>query len=372
VPLPHNIFFREDGVSQLVDSAVKISKERNSARLTSYRDSLRAKGLNGLRHALPNNLCDLTIVISTFNRGPFVEMNVDWLLREIGIANLNVNCVVVDNASTDDTYDLLSKFFHNKSFSYKCNSANTGMLGNLRQSSILNESKYVWLIGDDDFIVPGAIERTLNAINENPGVPFLFHNFEVYHRESLGCHDSPKLFMGEAQVLGTSPRPSGLFPVNKIAEEHDNLFTAIYPIVFKSDVLAACFNYPFDGVPFENLVESVPTTKMILGNYRYSEAYWFEEPGINGNAHNSWSVHRPRWHLVLMPKVFDLARDAGVNPNKILSWTKLHLPLFYDSIEVSVSQKVPAHLSLPCDMDNAYRVFWEKIRIPNELVVFSD
>jgi len=372
VPLPHHIFFGEGAVTRSTDAAVGISRIRAAACLAAQREHLRAQALSGLRGDVPHERRDLAVVISTFNRGPFVEMNVNWLLRKIEVARLNVQCVVVDNASTDDTFDRLSRFAGNRSFTYICNPANVGMLGNLRVSSALDVAKYVWLTGDDDFIVPGAIERTLAGIVEHPGVPFFFHNFEVYHREKLGPRDSPDTFMREAQVMAKTPRPAGLYSVNKIADEHDNLFTAIYPIVFRSDVLAACFNYPFDGVPFGNLVESVPTTKIILGSYRYCEAYWFDRPGVAGNAHNSWASHRPRWHLVLMPEVFDLARDAGVNPQKIWDWTKIHLALFNDAVRIAIGKKTPAHLSVPCDTDNAFRVFRESVKVPKALAVVSE
>ena len=371
VPLPHSIFYGEDGTTAAIEAAIGMSRERGVARLAAEREQLRADMLSRLRNELPHGQCDLAILISTFNRGPFVEMNVGWLLRTIEAAGLNVRCIVVDNTSTDDTYDRLSKFLGHRSFTYVCNSANVGMLGNLKVSSALNAAKYVWLTGDDDFIVPGAIERTLAAITEHPGVPFLFHNFEVYHREKLGSRDSPDIFMREAQTMAKTPRPAGLYPVNQIADEHDNLFTAIYPIVFRSDILAACFNYPFDGIPFDNLVESVPTSKIILGHYRYCKAYWFDQPGIAGNAHNSWAAHRPRWHLVLMPEVLDLARDAGVNPQKVRDWTKIHLDLFNDAVRIAVNRKQVAHLSIPGDTDNAFRVFRESAGIPKDLRVVS-
>jgi glycosyltransferase involved in cell wall biosynthesis len=372
VPLPHRIFFGEGAVTRSIEAAVEISRVRVAACLLAEREHLRARALTGLRGEIPHEKCDLAVVISTFNRGPFVEMNVNWLLRKIEVARLNVRCVVVDNASTDDTFDRLSRFVGNRSFTYICNPANVGMLGNLRVASALDTAKYVWLTGDDDFIVAGAIERTLAGIVEHPGVPFLFHNFEVYHREKLNLLDSPDTFMREAQVMAKTPRPAGLHPVNEIADEHDNLFTAIYPIVFRSDVLAACFNYPFDGIPFGNLVESVPTTKIILESYRYCEAYWFDRPGIAGNAHNSWASHRPRWHLILMPEVFDLARDAGVNPQKIWDWTKIHLALFNDAVKIAIGKKTSAHLSVPCDTDNAFRVFRESVKVPKDLVVVSE
>src|SRR5205807_6072872 len=120
-------------------------------------------------------------------------------------------------------------------FAYVCNPANVGMLGNLRVCSTLDIAKHVWLIGDDDFIIPGAIERTVAVIREKPRIPVLLHNFGVYYRDRIRNGDRVERFISEIQVLAKTPAPTGLRRVNEIAAEHDNLFTAIYPIVMRSD-----------------------------------------------------------------------------------------------------------------------------------------
>jgi hypothetical protein len=252
-----------------------------------------------------------------------------------------------------------------------CNSANTGMLGNLRVCSSKVLAKYIWLTGDDDYIAHGAIQRTLEAIRSHPGISLLIHNFGVYHRECLGISDVPEHFFNEIQLLAPEPSPSGIYPVNVVAGEHDNLFTAIYPLVFRSDLLSACFNYPFDGIPFGNLVECVPTTKFILETLPYVDAYWFQEIGIVGNAHNSWSKHRPRWHLVLMPQILMLARDSGVDPHKVWKWSDIHRSLFFESAEIAENIQAPTHLSDPDDFIRASRFFRSIVNKPNSLKLSS-
>jgi hypothetical protein len=153
---------------------------------------------------------------------------------------------------------------------------------------------------------------------------------------------------------------SGLLPVNKIAEQHDNLFTAIYPIVFRQDIASACFNYTFDGKPFDNITESVPTSKIILGSYRFTTGFWFKEVGISGNAHNSWAGHRPRWHLIIMPQVLELARTAGVDSHKVWRWMQMHFKLFKESVEIAKLNKAKLNLNTQ-EIFNAEICFRQKI-----------
>jgi hypothetical protein len=145
--------------------------------------------------------------------------------------------------------------------------------------------------------------------------------------------------------LAAKPSPSGFYTVARIAEEHDNLFTAVYPIVFRSDLLAACFNYPFDRKPFIDLVEAVPTTKMLLESYASTQAYWCANVGIVGNLNNSWSVHRPRWHGVLMPQVLRLARAVGVDAIKLQEWSTLQLDLFREAERLARARNVSLDFS---------------------------
>ena len=93
------------------------------------------KALHHWRAALPRQEKTLAIVISTYNRAPFVEMNVRWLIDSLRALRADVQIVVVDNASTDDTVKRLSQFSGTENFSLIVNPQNTGMLGNLRVCS---------------------------------------------------------------------------------------------------------------------------------------------------------------------------------------------------------------------------------------------
>jgi len=369
--LPADIITGTSALQLGLDAAIRISKERRSAHQMSVDSCIQASLMRQFTYQMKLLRPELAIVISTFNRASFVSSNVAWVLEQIDHDDLPVSCIVVDNASTDDTCSRLNRFVTHPKFTLIQNANNTGILGNLRVCSAGLHATHIWMTGDDNFILPGAIQRTLKVIRQHPSIPLLIHNYGVYHREKFSLRDSPAQFVREMIELTSTPQSEGIHSINEIAGEHDNLFTAIYPIVFRSDVLSACFNYPFDGVPFGNLIESVPTTKIILGTYRYCDAYWFAESGIVGNAHNSWSKHRPRWHLVLMPQVFQLAREAGVDPRKIWLWTQAHKQLFDEAMDVSINLKVPAHIDLPKDIQQALIIFRERVDIDKRLITYS-
>jgi hypothetical protein len=166
----------------------------------------------------------------------------------------------VDNASTDDTEDRLAKFVGHRLFTYVRNPSNVGMLGNLRVCSTLMQARHVWAIGDDDFPLQDALAHLMRILESERATPFVFMNFGVYHRAVMTDGDSAEMFVAERRVLAPSPQPTGTYRVREAGQQHDNLFTAIYPIVFRADVFAAVFNHPFTGRPFRSLVECVPNS----------------------------------------------------------------------------------------------------------------
>lgn len=275
--------------------------------------------------------CLLRIVISTYNRGPFVEANVRWLLKRVIRQGGEVELVVVDNASTDDTARRLAKFIGAPGFTYLRNPANLGMLGNLGACAALPGAEYVWMIGDDDFIVPEQAVAVLDALKRHFGIPLLTVNFGVFHRDAYHDGDDPGRFVSEAHPLSPHPAASGVVPVSVAAIQHDNLFTAIYPIIWRADHAGAAFNHPFTGVPFGSLTESIPSTDYILSELGGAEIYWHAPVTIAGNLSNSWARYRPRWHGVLMPEALELARDVGVDPSVVGSWALTQRDLYVDA-----------------------------------------
>ena len=293
----------------------------------------------------------LRLLISTFNRRDFVSANVRWLLKEIiGPAAGEVDLVVVDGGSTDGTLRALRDIADPR-VRIVSSPVNVGMLGGWREASHLMGAEYVWVIGDDDFIRPEGLRAILAGLRAHPGVPFAFTNLSVYHRAALRAGDRPADLIAESRPVAEPTAADGLMSVRQAGEQTDNLFTAIYTIVWRADIWAAAYDHAFDQPAFSDLVEAIPCTDLILRRFAECDAFWRGDPAIAGNAHNSWSHWRPRWHGVVMPMAFALAREAGMDRVKLQAWADLHLKLFREALEIARERKVdpglePAQLAL--------------------------
>lgn len=113
----------------------------------------------------------LSICIPTYNRARYLSDVIAQLLPQIsGLPDDEVELLVSNNASTDKTIDILSQI-HAPNFRYWTNPTNIGGDRNFLKCIEEARGEYVWLVGDDDSILPTAVKTILSAIKEHrPGL----------------------------------------------------------------------------------------------------------------------------------------------------------------------------------------------------------
>jgi glycosyltransferase involved in cell wall biosynthesis len=116
----------------------------------------------------------LSICIPTFNRSRHLEN----CLHSICVARggQDIEVCVSDNASTDNTGDVVRSAAARMPLKYRCNPENLGMARNFLQVVAMASGEFVWLVGDDDLIMPDGIERVLRLIRSKPSIDFFYVN----------------------------------------------------------------------------------------------------------------------------------------------------------------------------------------------------
>lgn len=120
----------------------------------------------------------LSMCIPTYNGGDKLEICLDKLFTSIA-GNMDVEVIVSDNCSTDNTQEIIKKYKTNSCFRYYRNDTNVGFNGNLLLL-IDNYAKgdYCWVIGDDDFLDSDAISNVIKILkNEIPSHISISHRF---------------------------------------------------------------------------------------------------------------------------------------------------------------------------------------------------
>jgi glycosyltransferase involved in cell wall biosynthesis len=122
----------------------------------------------------------LLIYIPTYNRIKNLKFSIKRLLHELaGLEDL-ITIHISDNCSTDGTYNFLTSLKH-PSVKFSRNASNVGPARNLCLAFELSaEAEYTWIIGDDDFVLGGALRQLLGTIRGNQNIDFFFLNTLSY------------------------------------------------------------------------------------------------------------------------------------------------------------------------------------------------
>jgi glycosyltransferase involved in cell wall biosynthesis len=121
----------------------------------------------------------LEIFVITYNRSKFLEKTLMYL-KDSKFANFQIT--VQNNCSTDDTIEVFHSFQNNYGESFKSlklisNLFNFGPNVNFLKAIELSQSKYTWVLCDDDVINAADVDDVLKILHEE--------NFDLIH---VGAH----------------------------------------------------------------------------------------------------------------------------------------------------------------------------------------
>lgn len=147
-------------------------------------------------------MTSLSICIPTYNRSTFLK---ELLLNIISQMNHNiknqVEICISNNNSTDDTEYVVNEFIHDNPdicIQYSKNDQNIQAY-NFVKALELAKSPYVWIIGDDDHIRDGGIDKALEAISH--GADIIVSN--IYHYDRTMTRDLGIVRIFDASVQDT-------------------------------------------------------------------------------------------------------------------------------------------------------------------------
>ncbi len=113
----------------------------------------------------------LSVAIPTYRRPEYLAEALGSVAREAADAGSPVEVVVQDNASGDETEDAATSI-PGLAVSYACNETNLGPSENIVRVCERCTGDYVFILGDDDLLEPGALGRVIAHANSDlrPGV----------------------------------------------------------------------------------------------------------------------------------------------------------------------------------------------------------
>ncbi|MDE1154772.1 MAG: glycosyltransferase family 2 protein [Acidobacteriaceae bacterium] len=108
----------------------------------------------------------ISLTIPTYNRAPFLAELLEYLLPQFqAVAPGEVELIISDNCSQDATPEVIAGFQQRGlPIEYVRNEANVGADGNFAQCYRLARGQYVWVMGDDDILLPGSLPALVSLL----------------------------------------------------------------------------------------------------------------------------------------------------------------------------------------------------------------
>ncbi|TWR27566.1 glycosyltransferase [Mucilaginibacter pallidiroseus] len=256
----------------------------------------------------------LSICIPTYNRSAFLRSNLLSLFDQINDQENEVEVIISNNASTDDTDSVVAPYLHRANVTYQSQPVNLGAIKNILNVVERAKGEFCWIIGDDDFLMPGAVKNVLEVINKNSSIDFIYAKVtEIEIDEYLKY---PQPFHTEMVTNNTGLQ-------YKIIERWEKLLTPQYSIIFLGELMGSVFrralwvSYKLEDLdePYlSTLNTSYPHSVIFANTMIGRKAIYLETPSVLAMAGS-----RDWWHklgyitLVHVKSLLALYKSRGVS-----------------------------------------------------------
>jgi abequosyltransferase len=227
-----------------------------------------------------NNL--LSILIPTFNRAQFLDYSLG--LHIPLLKKYSIRIVVVDNASTDDTEQVVSQWAQNYDhLIYVKHRENIGGILNFEYALSYSQTKYVWMLGDTYEVDGTVIDFVLDTLSKNPG------QYDV-------------LMLNLGKRIKT--RTADYSDQNLLLNDLGGLMTCIAVSIIKKDLVADNVLRRYRPVWFTHaaiILEGISNRKFCIR--------WVQEKSVNGLIHPN--LVKTNWSNT--PKALEIACTDWTN-----------------------------------------------------------
>jgi|SRR5271157_1261519 len=179
----------------------------------------------------------ITVLITTYNYGRFIEQAIDSVLSQDFLPE-QTQILVIDDGSTDDTSERVKKY--GARIEYFCQ-PNGGQASALNFGFEKARGEIVALLDADDMFLPGKLARIAAAFRQDPALGMVYHCLQEWHMRT----DRRPLyhFVSISGDLAAAPDQMFLFvpqPTSAISFRRSSL-RPLLPIPERIRMMADCY-----------------------------------------------------------------------------------------------------------------------------------
>ena len=262
----------------------------------------------------------ISVCIPTYNRSKNLLDCLNSLLLQ---TNKNFEICISDNGSKEDTEKLIEPYKEKLNIRFSRNKENLGAALNFLKVASMSKSDFIWFLGDDDLLVPDAIENLTNLINKNSQCDFFWINsshLDISYIEKFDRPFDTKHLPKEMKTLSNLKVDKKLmfFDLIKHKIAFDYLL-GVFVCVFRRDG----WEKNLDIIDYEkiknksawsNFENTCFHIKIFCEAFKDSKSYFYSKPlSVNLHGVREWTSVYPIVEIVRIPEALDYYRSKGLN-----------------------------------------------------------
>lgn len=182
----------------------------------------------------------LGICIPNYNRIPELKRLIAEITSQIRAYNLNklVQLCISDDCSPEDPTEIIEEIIKENSdidIKYIRKSRNMGMDHNFKDSVLMSDAKYAWIIGNDDIPCTNGIINVINFLQKHEDADFLVTPFDIYNEKGEYRSTLNPLMCDEPQKFDTREVKERQDLFNRIGH-NSGIFGFLSNVVFRRGI----------------------------------------------------------------------------------------------------------------------------------------
>lgn len=130
----------------------------------------------------------VSVIVPTYNHAPYLSERLESILNQ---TYNDLQLLILDDASTDDSFRIITRYFSKPRVQLLVNSSNSGSAFPQWNRGIhFAKGEYVWIAESDDSADPHFLETLVPLLDENPSLGLAYCQSRIMDQRSVFVGDS--------------------------------------------------------------------------------------------------------------------------------------------------------------------------------------
>ncbi len=257
----------------------------------------------------------VSIAVPTYNRAPLLRVMLEALLPQVAAAGDAVEVCLSDNASTDETPEVIRQAQALGPLRYSRNRENLGPICNVhRVANEMARGQFVWVLGDDDLVRPGAVARVVEALQAHADLDAFYVNFRTARFDAHWPERAAGGYDGRFdRVANSDCRNRRVARWEELLSAESSFGTQLYAHILRRHIWQGLADHGAIGQPYSSFRWTWPHTYMAAKAMFGRPAYYLGQPVLTiFNRSVEWSRYLPRMMLQYLPELIAFYRSLGL------------------------------------------------------------